>query len=188
MSTRPDPRLARTRVRALGAAYALLLERGVGQVTVDEVSERSGVSKSTLYRHWPSLDELLSAAFSTHALSAAGAGADLPRSLQAYATAIAAGLEQVWGRAAASLAVSAIDDPEQRQAQQMWMRGLREDLQRIVDAAVERGEVVREPDTDRVLERLLAALFHRYLFSQDPLDRRFVTAEVQHALAHLRAP
>lgn len=185
MSTRPDPRLARTRARALGAAYALLLERGVGQVTVDEVSERSGVAKSTLYRHWPSLDELLSEAFSAHALSAAPAGADLARSLQAYATAVARGLEQVWGRAAASLAVTAIDDPEQRQAQQRWMHGLREDLRGIVDAAAW-GKLALGTDTDLVLERLLAALFHRYLFSQDPLDRGFVTAEVQHALVHLR--
>jgi len=84
--------------------------------------------------------------------------------------------------------VTAIDDPEQRQVQQMWMRGLGEDLRRIVDAAVERGEVVRKPDTDRVLERLPAALFHRYLFTQDPLDGRFVTAEVRHALTHLRVP
>lgn len=84
--------------------------------------------------------------------------------------------------------MTAIDDPEQRQSQQMWMRGLREDLRLIVDAAVERGEVRRRPDADRVLERLLAALFHRYLFSQDPLDRRFVNAEVRHALTHLRAP
>lgn len=182
----PDPRLARTRARALEAAYDVLLERGVGQVTVDDVVERSGVSRSTLYRHWTSLDALLSDAFSTHALSAAGRGADLGRALQSYATTVARGLEQVWGRAAASLAVTALDDPEQRAAQQAWMQGLRQDLRGLVDTAVERGEVEPVPDRDQVLERLLAALFHRYLFSPHPLDRRFVTAEVEHALGHLR--
>lgn len=188
MSDRPDPRLARTRARALDAAYALLVERGFGQVTVDDVSDRSGVSKSTLYRHWESRDELLREAFSTHALTEAAAGAGLARSLQAYASTVADGLERAWGRAAASLAVAALDDPEQRQAQQVFMRGLRADLRGIVDAAVARGELVATADTDRVLERLLAALFHRYLFTERSVDRRFVVREVQHALAHLQAP
>jgi len=43
----------------IDAATALLVEAGPRAVTVDAVSERSGVAKSTLYRHWSSRQELL---------------------------------------------------------------------------------------------------------------------------------
>lgn len=54
-----DPRLVRSRNKLLDGATALLVEGGAEAVTVDAVSERSGVAKSTLYRHFPSRDDLL---------------------------------------------------------------------------------------------------------------------------------
>ncbi len=43
----------------LAAATELLVEQGHRAVTVDAVAERSGVAKSTLYRHWDSRVALL---------------------------------------------------------------------------------------------------------------------------------
>ncbi|MDO8392660.1 MAG: TetR/AcrR family transcriptional regulator [Actinomycetota bacterium] len=54
-----DPRIARSRSKLLAAATDLLMESGPRAVTVDAVAERSGVAKSTLYRHWPSRNDLL---------------------------------------------------------------------------------------------------------------------------------
>ncbi|MDW3221181.1 MAG: TetR/AcrR family transcriptional regulator [Acidimicrobiales bacterium] len=54
-----DPRVARSREKLLDAATELLVESGARGVTVDAVAERSGVAKSTLYRHWSSRTELL---------------------------------------------------------------------------------------------------------------------------------
>ena len=54
-----DPRLVRSRNKLLDGATAVLVEGGADAVTVDAVSERSGVAKSTLYRHFPSRDDLL---------------------------------------------------------------------------------------------------------------------------------
>lgn len=54
-----DRRIARSRAKMLAAATELLIEAGPRAVTVDAVAERSGVAKSTLYRHWGSVTELL---------------------------------------------------------------------------------------------------------------------------------
>lgn len=54
-----SPRAARSREKMLRAATDLLVESGPRAVTVDAVADRSGVAKSTLYRHWPSRDEML---------------------------------------------------------------------------------------------------------------------------------
>lgn len=54
-----DPRVARSRAKMLAAATELLVESGPRTVTADAVCDRSGVAKSTLYRHWSSINELL---------------------------------------------------------------------------------------------------------------------------------
>ena len=61
-----DPRIARSRAKLLAAATDLLVEAGPRAVTVDAVAERSGVAKSTLYRHWSSRDDLLVAVMRSH--------------------------------------------------------------------------------------------------------------------------
>jgi AcrR family transcriptional regulator len=47
------------RERILDTAYELFSHRGVHDVGVDELVERAGVAKATLYKHFPSKDELV---------------------------------------------------------------------------------------------------------------------------------
>jgi AcrR family transcriptional regulator len=47
------------RQRILDTAYELFSRRGVRAVGIDEVIARAGVAKATLYRHFPSKDELV---------------------------------------------------------------------------------------------------------------------------------
>lgn len=54
-----DPRVERTRARAIGAALELFREGGWDAVTHLAVSERSGIGRTTLYRHWPDAASLL---------------------------------------------------------------------------------------------------------------------------------
>jgi AcrR family transcriptional regulator len=65
-TTRTDPRPARSRARLLDAATTLLRSGGPSAVTVDAVTRASNVARATLYRHFPSGNDLLAAAF--HAL------------------------------------------------------------------------------------------------------------------------
>lgn len=45
--------------RILDTAYELFSRRAIRDVGIDEVIERAGVAKATLYRHFPSKDELV---------------------------------------------------------------------------------------------------------------------------------
>src|ERR1700693_4857565 len=63
MTSSPDATTPRVesdaRERILEAAYELFSRRGIRDVGVDEVIERAGVAKATLYRHFPSKDDLV---------------------------------------------------------------------------------------------------------------------------------
>ena len=56
---RDEARTPTSRERLLETAYAMFAARGVRDVGVDEVIERADVAKATLYRHFPSKDDLV---------------------------------------------------------------------------------------------------------------------------------
>src|SRR2546423_14021311 len=57
--TAGDEPLLSARERLLEAAYEMFATRGIRAVGIDEVIERAGVAKATLYRHFPSKDDLV---------------------------------------------------------------------------------------------------------------------------------
>ena len=47
------------RERIVDSSYELFSRRGIQAVGVDELIEKAGVAKATLYRHFPSKDDLV---------------------------------------------------------------------------------------------------------------------------------
>lgn len=54
-----EQRHRETRARIADAAVGLFLERGFVETTMDDVAEHAGVSRRTVYRHFPTKDELV---------------------------------------------------------------------------------------------------------------------------------
>jgi AcrR family transcriptional regulator len=54
-----NPRVRRTRDRMLAAARDLLAQDGPAGLTYSTLAERAGVTRQTLYRHWPARSALL---------------------------------------------------------------------------------------------------------------------------------
>ena len=82
------PRNAAVNDAVLGATVALLGERGYQGLRINDVAERSGVAKTTVYRRWPTLTHLVVAAME-HALGqrdiepTGNLGTDLDRMIRA---------------------------------------------------------------------------------------------------------
>src|SRR6516165_459520 len=54
-----DARVRHSKQVVMATTYELLSEEGLAGFTVDAVARRSGVAKTTIYRHWPSREALL---------------------------------------------------------------------------------------------------------------------------------
>ena len=52
------PRSAKAHEKVLEAAIWLFAERGIDATSMDAIAETSGVSKATIYKHWPEKDTL----------------------------------------------------------------------------------------------------------------------------------
>ena len=53
------PRSDEARRKALDAARDLIVDKGVVNLTIEDVAARSGVAKTTIYRHWPERTSLI---------------------------------------------------------------------------------------------------------------------------------
>lgn len=63
--TEEDPRIERSRRVVREAALQELADVGYGAFTIDSVATRSGVARSTIYRHWSGKVDLIADAFET---------------------------------------------------------------------------------------------------------------------------
>jgi AcrR family transcriptional regulator len=54
-----DPRVVESRRRVHDAVLAELVEVGYGGLTIDAIASRAGVARSTVYRHWPSVRDVV---------------------------------------------------------------------------------------------------------------------------------
>lgn len=54
----PRPRSERSHQKVLEAAVRLFSEQGIDATSMDAIAARSGVSKATIYKHWPDKDAL----------------------------------------------------------------------------------------------------------------------------------
>src|SRR4051812_34044065 len=86
-----DPRAERTRRRAMAAAQELLIAEGWDSLTHVRLAAATGISRMTLYRHWPTRIEMLrdvmkDAAETRHAEDSGDAHRDLRLEMQLIRT------------------------------------------------------------------------------------------------------
>lgn len=182
-----DKRVQRSREIVLAATQELMSEEGIVGFSVDEVSRRSGVSKTTIYRHWPSRSALLLDACSH--LNSWTEQVDTG-SLRGDLTTLAAFLAcQLRSSRAATVMPSIIDaaehDPEMASLlAQMHARFLIP-IVAIAERARERGDLPLSYTPIAFADALLAPFFYRRWFSREPLDEPFVQGVIQSLLGPL---
>lgn len=80
---RPPGPTPETEAAVLTAALELLLSEGVGALSAKRVHQESGVSRSTVYRHWPTQRHLLRASVGVSAEPPVPSAGDLAQDLHA---------------------------------------------------------------------------------------------------------
>ena len=175
-----DARVERSKHTVLEATYQLLTETGLGGFSVDEVSKRSGVAKTTIYRHWPSREELLlDACVTMGPKSQAPDTGNFKRDLTSLLEQIVHRLRTApWAMVLPSIIDAAERDRPLAAVQAKIHAQMRSPISTIVDRANEKGELAKKLDSDEIVAQILGPLFYRRWFSREPLDNRFVSSVV----------
>ena len=169
---------------SLAAAYELLTEAGLSGVSFDEVSRRSGVAKTTIYRYWPSRSALLFDAVMQFAprLQTPNTGT-FEEDLSALALGLAERLQTGrWSSAMPSIIDAAERDEEIAELQTRTHAGMISGFSVIAARAQERGELDASFDVSELTAVIAGPIFYRRWFSRQQIDDAFVRGVVQRAL------
>jgi AcrR family transcriptional regulator len=188
---RGRPRSEKARKAILQAAADLLLDQGGGQVSMDAVANRAGVSKATIYRWWPSKERL-----AMEALVEWSSATSPPRDTGSLRGDLLA-LVRPWvrnirrrqfGRVIAALLAEAQSDPEfAAEYRRHFLEQRREPMQAAFARAIDRGEARADLDIDVALDLVYGALYHRLLQGHAPLTDRFAEQVVDLAVTGILA-
>ena len=184
-----DPRVVLSRERVLTATLDLLTKAGLGGLTIDDVSKRSGVAKTTIYRHWPNRNALIVDA----CLQMTDADDEPPDtgSLECDVKAILTNLAELmvtarWSSILPSIVDAAERDPEIAKVHSRLQRWHAAPLRAALERAALRGEIPSEADLSAIAAALLGPLYFRRWFSREPINASFVDLIVLGVLAGVR--
>ena len=176
---RGRPRSERSHQAIIDATNQLLEERGFDNLTMDEVAERAGVSKATIYRRWPSKGTLAFDAFAAEFLArqpmpdTGSLKGDLTSRLRSWVRIVNG---TATGRTLKALLSEAQRDDELAVVwREHFTKPVRAEAKLLVERAKARGEISQRTDADVLLDLVYGPLYHRLLqlslAAQQPVRR-----------------
>ncbi|CAA0105535.1 putative HTH-type transcriptional regulator [Mycolicibacterium vanbaalenii] len=187
---RTGGRSARVRAAILAATFDELLQGGYAGLSVEAVATRAGVNKTTVYRRWPTLDDLLVDAlteWSLEALPVPDTGS-IEADLVTLGRELADVLNEGVGRQIVAIVLTAglksarLSEATRRYFDHQALRALP-----TVNQAIGRGELPATCDANALLTAFRAPLFYRMVTTGDPIDEALITHAVRVALNAARA-
>jgi AcrR family transcriptional regulator len=165
---RGRPRDPGVDVAIRSATVDLLSEVGYARLTMDQVAERAGVSKPTLYLRWPNKVALVADALQhrARAVPEVPDTGSLPGDMRVFLAALLRSRDEA-SRALAAVSGEIATNPQLRKA---WHRGLAGMLtgclRAIVARALERGELPADADVE-LLSQLPLSLLQNWRLEHD---------------------
>lgn len=177
------------RSKALAAATDVVRELGVPEFTVDEVVRRSGVAKTTIYRHWANGNALMLEAVdcAIEQVPTPNTGnlrTDLERFLGRMLTVTDVGSTS---KMICGLLYAAADDNDLRAAMTAMVSEQQTPLRTILQLAQGRGELPSRLDLDLATDLIEGPLLWRYILRGEPIDPAQLTEMINVIVAGLQA-
>src|SRR6201993_57573 len=185
------PRSEHARQAILRSTLRLLGKSGFSQLTIEEVANRAGVGKATVYRWWPDKGALIADAFAsstTRRLRFPDSGSvytDMSRQMRQLVKVF----RSRRGRIVSAILAAGQSDKDLIEAFRerfLWPR--RREAYATLRRGIQRGELRKDLDPDLLLDSLYGPIYMRFLIQHDRLTPEFVDHLCTLVLAGVRPP
>jgi AcrR family transcriptional regulator len=157
----------------IDTAFEELLEHGFRSVTVDSISAKTGIAKTSIYRRWPNKAAMVMEAF----LFKIGPGIEFPRkanyveSIRLQMLALARAFRGPFGSIIKALLGEAQFDAELAEAfRTRWIAPRREAAKEVIRSAIRNKELRSDVDPDQALDALYGGLYYRLMIGSGLLS------------------
>jgi len=157
----------------INTAFQDLREHGFRAVTVESISAKTGIAKTSIYRRWPNKAAMVMDAF----LFRIGPGIEFPRkpsyveSIRLQMLALAKAFRGPFGSMIKALLGEAQFDAELAEAfRDRWVTPRRKAAKEVIQAAIRNKELRADIDLDQALDALYGGLYYRLMIGSGPLS------------------
>lgn len=183
---RGRPRLEEAEAEALAAVDALLQQAPLRELTMEQVAQRAGISKVTLYRRWPTRTALLADALMRRIAATMPLEEALPpaTAIAGHLRAMARALGGETGAFARAVIGACLSDPAAGAVLRERYLGLRRETAiRIIARGLADGSfTVRGIEAERLHDMLYGAVWYRFLFDVGAFDQEAALALMEAVL------
>ena len=185
---RRDKRVERTVAKVLDAVRRLLRTEGLESVSFGRVSRETGVSRTTLYRHWSGPSELISEAWARVAPSSRLAHTDdLAEDLVGLFVGVRDVVESsTMRRSLPALLVAAQRDPVISELHAGFVEDRRAPIVERLRVAMTEGQIAPDADAELLVDLLSGPIFYRQLLRRADTSDAEVRAIVSSVLTSVR--
>ena len=174
---RGRPRSKELDASILTATLELAAEVGINGMSMDDLAQRAGVSKASIYRRWPSkellvIDALRSAMGPLDAVDTGDVGGDI-RAILGDLVARFSSKDRM-SDVLPHLIEVATHDPALRVELDAYTQLRRVPMRTILERGVARGEISPDVDLDTLIDALLGPIIYRRLLTGGTIDTAFI--------------
>jgi len=186
---RPPAESAASHAAIMDAVHALLQEKSVRDISMDEIAKRAGVGKPTLYKWWPSKAALVMAMFHERIarkreVSSVKTAED---SIRSNVRRLIREFNGLFGKVIAELIAEGQSDPEVlRDLREQHMLPRRQATIAEIERGKAAGEFPRDLDAELLIDAIFGALYFHFLLRLSPLTDRYGQELVDQVLRGVR--
>lgn len=180
-----DPRVERSKQTVLETTRGLLCDKGVRGTSIESIAKKSGVAKTTIYRHWSSLDDILLEAFKNMAgapkrFDTGSVVKDVTLSLQDLAHCFR---KEDWSKAMPDMMEKAARDPKFKARKEQFMSERLKPLNEALQRGIKRSELSKKTDIPFLTSQLLGPIFMDYMAYSEMMGDRKIKLLVERTLS-----
>lgn len=178
----------------LEATMSLLDDQSSSKLTVkslsiERIAKEAGVSKTTIYRWWPSKAAVVIDTFLENHIARTPVRDDIPaiQALKEHLASLAAVYATHEGNLVAQLIAECQYDEKTMQVfkERFWAKR-QEATTNLIRRAIEEGSIRKGPSPSLVAELLYAPIYFRLLLQNAPLEREFAAQIIELAFSGLQ--
>ena len=179
-----------TQQRIRDTAHELLIAEGVTGFTIDEICRRSGIAKTTIYRHWPSVHDLLVDTVASQIEHLPTPDTGSLRSDLGVLFGQVMSMPEITGKRRMMLGLmqAATDDHELRNALNKLTRERSLPVRNLLQHARDRRELADGIDTDHAIDLIEGPIVYRYMIRGDTFAQHDLDAILDLIVAGLTRP
>ncbi|HSW12925.1 MAG TPA: TetR/AcrR family transcriptional regulator [Solimonas sp.] len=186
---RGRPRSAASERAILDTTLAILHDEGYAALTIDRVAATARVSKSTIYRRWPTKEHLILSVFAQLPVVTVAEGSSFEAELLAQFGQFAKALQDSPLRSVLPrIAAECVGNPELSAALIRVNNERRGPLRTLLARAIARGEVAGDTDIELAIDVIQGAIAIRQYFLLDSLRPAWIRQLARLVMGGIAAP